>query len=96
METQVFELYKEIIIDGICGAGINPEETKLKCCKNLMSMILEVPVEVINDLEDVYVMSAYDIYLKSYWESDSTRWNKAVCNITNGIAEMKERLMKGE
>ena len=92
MTKEIFELYKEMIMDGLAGGGIDPKESKIKYCKKLMSMILEIPVEVIDYLEDVYIISAYKIYLESYWESDLTRFNKAICNITNGLKEMKKRL----
>ena len=94
MKTEIFELYKEMILDGLAGAGINLKDSKLKLCKQLMGMILEIPVELINELEDVYIMSAYEIYLESYWESDLTRWNIAVCDITNGIGDMKRIIEK--
>ena len=92
MKTEIFELYKEMRMYGLEGAGINPKESKIKHCKQLMSMILEMPVEVIDYLEDVYIMSAYNIYLESYWESHLTRLNKARYNITNGLKEMKKMI----
>lgn len=96
MKTQVIELYKEILIDGLAGAGIDPKDKKLKYCKKIMSIVYEMPIDIIEDLEDIFVMAAYKIYLHSYWETDENRWNLAVSNITNGIAEMKKILERLE
>lgn len=92
MEKEIFELYKDIILNNLAGGGIDPEESQIKYCKKLISMALELPIEFINNLEFSYIICPYVEYLEDYLKPEEERRNKVISDITEGLEKMRQIL----